>query len=171
VCLSIGLGSASILRLPDTEVVLFKSTVEARSLRRRASRLIPLPVPPSKPKTRELILTSRRLICLKQRQKGPPGISIKSELALRASEKLKEKDKEKESRGIVASVERKGEREFVVLTVRSNFSQDLYPTLINLQSSKTYSYAATNSELASKWTEQLNNALASNGRQPSMART
>jgi 3-phosphoinositide dependent protein kinase-1 len=73
---------------------------------------------------------------------------------LRASEKLKEKDKEKESRGIVASVERKGEREFVVLT-----------------SSKTYSYAATNSELASKWTEQLNNALASNGRQPSMART
>jgi len=65
-----------------------------------------------------LILTSRRLICLKQRSKGPGGISIKSELALRASEKLKEKDKEKESRGIVASIERKGEREFVVLTVR-----------------------------------------------------
>lgn len=166
------MGSASILRLPDTEVILFKSTVEARSLRRRASRLIPLPVPPSKPKTRELILTSRRLICLKHRQKGPTSISIKSELALRASEKLKEKDKEKESRGIVASVERKGEREFVVLTVRSNFSQDVYPTSFHFtKSSKTYSYAATNSTLASKWTEQLNNALASNGRQPSKART
>jgi 3-phosphoinositide dependent protein kinase-1 len=118
--------SASILRLPDTEVILFKSTVEARSLRRRASRLIPLPVPSSKAKTRELILTSRRLICLKQRSKGPGGISIKSELALRASEKLTEKDKEKESRGIVASVEKKGEREFVVLTVRSSLPQGLY---------------------------------------------
>jgi hypothetical protein len=119
--------SASILGLPDAEVVLFKSIVEARSLRRRASRLIPLPVPPGKAKTRELILTSRRLICLKQqRSKGLGGISIKSELALRASEKLKEKDKEKESRGIVAGVERKGEREFVVLTVRSSPPLSLY---------------------------------------------
>lgn len=136
---------ASILRLPETEVVLFTSAVEARSLRRRASRLIPLPVPSSKAKTRELILTSRRLICLKRQSKGPGGISIKSELALRASEKLKEKDKERESRGIVASVERKGEREFVVLT-----------------SSKAYGYAAKDSSLASTWTEQLKNALASN---------
>jgi 3-phosphoinositide dependent protein kinase-1 len=124
--LNCSVGSASILRLPDTEVVLFKSTVEARSLRRRASRLIPLPVPPGKAKTRELILTSRRLICLKQRLKGAGGISIKSELALRASEKLKEKDKEKESRGIVASVERKGEREFVVLTVGSSLPLGSY---------------------------------------------
>jgi len=89
--------------------------VEARSLRRRASRLLPLPVPPSKPKTRLLILTERRVLCLKH-FKGE--VSVKSELALRASEKLKEKEKEKESRGIVASVERKGDREFVVLTVR-----------------------------------------------------
>lgn len=98
--------------------------MEARSLRRRASRLLPLPVPPSKAKTRELILTSRRLLCLKHRPKGLGEISIKSELALRASEKLKEKDKEKESRGIVASVERKGEREFVVLTVRSTINSE-----------------------------------------------
>ena len=95
--------------------------MEARSLRRRASRLLPLPVPPSKPKTRLLILTDRRLLCLKHIVQGE--ISIKSELALRASEKLKEKEKEKESRGIVASVERKGDREFVVLTVRFFFFQ------------------------------------------------
>jgi len=145
---------ASILRLPPGEVILFNSSVEARYLRRRASRLLPLPVPPSKPKTRELVLTSRRLICLKQRQKGLGDISVKSELALRASEKLKEKDKEKESRGIVASVERKGEREFVVLT-----------------SSKTYSYAAADLNLANTWTEHINTALASNGRQPSKGRS
>lgn len=108
-----------LLRLPEGERVLFQSTVEAKSLRRRASKLIPLPVPTSKAKTRELILTTRRLLCLKH-PKDSSGVSIKSELALRASEKLKEKDKERESRAIVASVERKSEKEFVVLTVGSN---------------------------------------------------
>ena len=95
---------------------MFNSTVEALPLRRRASRLIPLPVP-GKPKTRQLILTNRRLICLKQRLKSQDAITIKSELLLRPPEKLKEKDKERESRGILVSVERKTEREFAVLTV------------------------------------------------------
>ena len=93
--------------------MLFNSSVEALTLRRRASRLIPLPVP-SKPKSRQLILTNRRLICLKQRK---DAITIKSELLLRPSEKLKEKDRERESRGVLLSVERKTEREFAVLTV------------------------------------------------------
>jgi 3-phosphoinositide dependent protein kinase-1 len=97
---------------------VFQSSVEARYLRRRASRLLPLPVPASKSKARVLILTNRRLVCLKRRRKGTDEISVKSELALRPSEKLKDKDKE--SRGIVTGVERKGEREFVVLTVRFN---------------------------------------------------
>jgi 3-phosphoinositide dependent protein kinase-1 len=90
--------------------------VEERSMRRRASRLIPL-VPQGRAKSRQLVLTSKRLLCLKQRQK-PNELSVKYELALKASEKLKEKDKEKESRCIIASVQQKGEREFVVLTVR-----------------------------------------------------
>lgn len=91
---------------------------------------------------------------------------------MQASEKLKEKDKEKESRGIVACVERKGEREFVVLTVRSSLPQGLYRLIfISYKSSKAYSYATIDSSLASKWTEQLNNALASNGRQTSKGRT
>lgn len=84
-------------------------------MKRRASKLIPL-VPHGKAKTRQLVLTTKRLLCLKQRQK-PQGLSVKYELALKASEKLKEKDKEKESKGIIATVQRKGEREFVVLTV------------------------------------------------------
>ncbi|PFH52010.1 hypothetical protein AMATHDRAFT_2499 [Amanita thiersii Skay4041] len=147
---------ALILKLPEGERILFNSTVEARSMRRRASRLLSLPVPGSKPKTRQLILTDRRLICLKQRNSNNAQsmVSIKSELALRASEKLKERDKEKESRGIIASVERKGEREFMVLTV-----------------SKTYSYAAKDANMVSAWTESINKALESNKRQGTRART
>lgn len=105
---------------------MFNSAVEALTLRRRASRLIPLPVP-SKPKPRQLILTNRRLICLKQRTKNQDAITIKSELLLRPSEKLKEKDRERESRGVLVSVERKTEREFAVLTV--NLPCHHYPQL------------------------------------------
>ncbi|KAF8891705.1 kinase-like domain-containing protein [Infundibulicybe gibba] len=145
----------SYLTLPEGETIVFNSTVEARTLRRRASRLIPLPVSPSKPKNRQLILTNRRLLCLKLRRKGPvDSISVKSELTLRASEKLKEKDKERESRGIVANVERKGDKEFVVLT-----------------SSKSYSYATDSSALANSWAEKINAVLISHGRKPSATRT
>jgi 3-phosphoinositide dependent protein kinase-1 len=87
-------------------------------MKRRASKLIPL-VSHSRAKTRHLVLTSKRLLCVKQRQK-PQELSVKFELSLKASEKLKEKDKEKESRGIIDSVQRKGEREFVVLTVSTH---------------------------------------------------
>ncbi len=96
--------------------------MEERFIKRRASKLIPL-VPQGKPKTRYLVLTSKRLLCVKQQQKSR-DLSVKYELALKASEKLKEKDKEKESKGIIATVQRKGEREFVVLTVRAPL---LYP--------------------------------------------
>ncbi|KAF9008000.1 kinase-like domain-containing protein [Cyathus striatus] len=108
---------ATLIKLPLDEPVIFNTAIDARLLRRRASRLIPLPVPSSKAKSRQLVLTPKRLLCLKQQKGG--DISIKSELSFRASEKLKEKDKERESRAIVSSVERKGDREFVVLTVRS----------------------------------------------------
>lgn len=84
-------------------------------MKRRASKLLPL-VSHSRAKSRQLVLTTKRLLCVKQRQK-PHELSVKFELALKASEKLKEKDKERESKGIIASVQRKGEREFVVYTV------------------------------------------------------
>jgi len=126
------------------EILLFNSTVEARSLRRRASRLLPIPVSPSKPKTRSLILTTHRLVCLKIRHKGR-GITVKSDFTIRALDKGKEKD----SRSIV-SVEPKGEREFVVLTL-----------------SKSHSYAAANARLASTWIRKINEALNTYGPQPS----
>lgn len=106
-----------MLRLMEGELILFKSSVEARALRRRGSRLLPLSVPQVKPRPRELILTTRRLFCIKLREKRPADVSIKSELRLRAPDKAKEKEKDKDSRGFISSVELKGEREFVVLTV------------------------------------------------------
>lgn len=73
---------------------------------------------------------------MKQRQRGSHDITVKSELALRASEKLREKDKEKESRGIVAAIERKGEREFVVMTVRLFDLLSPLPTILNMAHSQ-----------------------------------
>ncbi|KAH7926505.1 kinase-like protein [Leucogyrophana mollusca] len=101
------------------ESVVFNTRVEARSPKRRGSRLrLPLSVSPMRPKTRQLLLTTHRLLCLKQRG-GVGGVSIKSELALQLTEKGKDKDKEKEARSVVESAEPKGDKEFVVLTVRS----------------------------------------------------
>jgi 3-phosphoinositide dependent protein kinase-1 len=92
--------------------VLLRSTVEARTPRRRASKLLPILVPPAKVKTRTLVLTTRRLVCLKMRHKGVRGVSIKAEFALRAGEKGKD------GRSVVVvSVEPLGEREFVIMTV------------------------------------------------------
>jgi 3-phosphoinositide dependent protein kinase-1 len=124
---------AALLKLSGEEQISFSSVVEALPLRRRASRLLPLPVPPSK--TRQLVLTNRRLICLKQHHnRGKDEITIKSELFFRTSEKLKEK--EKESRGVLISAEQKSEREFVVLT-----------------NTKSLTYATKDAELASTWTD------------------
>lgn len=100
-------------------------------MRRRASRLIPITVSPLKPKIRQLILTSHRLVCVKQRDRGI--LSMKSELAFRppismngtggnhtngTSSSGKDKDKDKDSRTFIVGVEAKTDNEFVVLTVR-----------------------------------------------------
>jgi 3-phosphoinositide dependent protein kinase-1 len=86
-------------------------------MRRRASRLIPITVSPLKPKIRQLMLTSQRLICVKQRDRGV--LSIKCELAFRpANVNVNGKEKEKDSRTYIIGVEPKTDREFVVLTVR-----------------------------------------------------
>jgi 3-phosphoinositide dependent protein kinase-1 len=88
-------------------------------MRRRASRLIPITVSPLKPKIRQLMLTSQRLICVKQRDRGV--LSIKCELAFRPANvnvNGKEKEKDKDSRTFIIGVEAKTDREFVILTVR-----------------------------------------------------
>lgn len=131
-----GCDISSLLLLPG-EVILFSTRVEARSPKRRGSKLrLPISVSPIRPKTRQLLLTTHRLLCVKQRVEG--GVGLKSELSLRkgigvssGAEKLKEKDrekeKEKEAKSIVESAERKSEREFVVLTVRLPSSRNAAP--------------------------------------------
>ncbi|KAL0580335.1 serine/threonine protein kinase [Marasmius crinis-equi] len=148
----------SLLGLSQDESIVHRSSLEARSMRRRASRLLPIAGAQMKPKIRELFLTNRRLICVKTREKNPEDITIKSEFWLRPEkDKLalngngKDKDKEKDGRVPVSSVEVKGEREFVVLTPVKN-----------------YHYAARDAVDAARWVKELNSAL-SNRDSPSEA--
>ncbi|KAJ8077051.1 serine/threonine protein kinase [Marasmius tenuissimus] len=138
----------SLLGLFPDEKILHRSSLEARSMRRRASRLLPIASAQMKPKTRELVLTNRRLICVKVREKTPGDITIKSELWLHPDRDVisngNGKDKEKDGRALVSSVEVKGEREFVVLSTLKN-----------------YYYAAHSAQEVGKWMEELNAALSS----------
>ena len=101
----------------------FHATVEETALKRRTSRLLlPLPVSQRKPKVRELTLTSHRLLCLKPLKNGR-GVGIKAEFVLREFQgqlAAGSPGREKRSKGdrMVTGVERKGAKEFVVLTVR-----------------------------------------------------
>ncbi|KAH8996399.1 kinase-like protein [Lactarius hatsudake] len=103
------------------ETILFHAPVGETALKRRTSRLLlPLPVSQRKPKVRELALTSNRLVCLKPLKSGR-GVGIKAEFALREAQAPPSTGREKrtksdEARGMITGVERKGAKEFVVLT-------------------------------------------------------
>ncbi|KAJ7675110.1 kinase-like domain-containing protein [Mycena rosella] len=126
---------ATALKLLDGETILFDSPVEARTPRRRASRiLLPIGGTPVKSKRRHLVLTNRRLFCLK------PNMSIKSEVVFQPSDKGK--DKGKDSRGVVSTVELRGERELIVMA-----------------SSKTFIYGILYPFSAAVWAEKINNVL------------
>ncbi|KAG1812593.1 kinase-like domain-containing protein [Suillus subaureus] len=141
----------SSLLLPS-ERVLFHTRVEARSPKRRGSKLrLPISASLTKTKTRQLVLTSMRLLCVKQKDGGQ--MSLKSEVGLRAGDKGKEREKPREAkekerdaskdcRNVIESAEPKGEREFVILT--SNRSQ---------------TYAAETSTMSAMWVEKINEAL------------
>jgi 3-phosphoinositide dependent protein kinase-1 len=90
--------------------MLFKSKVEVRPQVRRASKLITIVVPPMKAKKRTLMLTTQRLLCVKIPAKGR-ALSVKAEFTMLSS------DIRKDSVMAVISVEPKGEKEFVVMTV------------------------------------------------------
>jgi hypothetical protein len=111
----------SALLLPG-EMVVFNTTVEKSALRRRASRLLAIAGAPRR-KPRELVLTDKRLICVKHK----PGrtYQLSHELLLKPA------DGQKDSKITITSVEPKGEKEFVVLTVRfpSQFCQLAFLTL------------------------------------------
>lgn len=115
------------------ETILFHAPVEETALKRRTSRLLlPLPVAQRKPKVRELALTSHRLVCLKPLKNGR-GVGIKAEFALKEVQgqsqssgqragSTSKRPKSEEARGMVTGVERRGAKEFVVLTVRHSSS-------------------------------------------------
>jgi len=102
----------------------FHAPVEETALKRRTSRLLlPLPVSQRKPKVRELALTSHRLVSLKPLKSGR-GVGIKAEFVLREFQgqlAAGSSGREKRSKGDevrkVTGVERKGTKEFVLLTV------------------------------------------------------
>ncbi|KAG2146408.1 kinase-like protein [Suillus bovinus] len=119
-------ADCSSLLLPS-ECVLFHTRVEARSPKRRGSKLrLPISASLTKTKTRQLVLTNMRLLCVKQKEGGQ--VSLKSEVGLGVGDKGKEREKPREGkekerdaikdcRNVIESAEPKGEREFVILTV------------------------------------------------------
>lgn len=136
------------------EIIVFSGPVEERALRRRASRLIPITVSPLKPKHRQLILTSRRLVCVKQRARGV--LSIKCELLIRPPKNGSTKDKNH-----IIGVESKTPKEFVVMTV-SRFvlpPSCRWAHAFAYQSGKSQTYAAAHADLASSWIDHICAAL------------
>ncbi len=144
--------SGHLLDLPEDEKVLYTSTVELSSLRRRASKLFrPLAGPQVKPKIRQLVLTQRRLFVVKYRPKTPDNVTIKAEYVLHS-------DKEKDSR-LITTVEPKGEREFVLMTVCAYTPCLLFFFFIVPQISKNASYAAVDADIASTWVRKVSTCL------------
>ncbi|KAJ7188484.1 kinase-like protein [Mycena filopes] len=129
------------LDLLEGETIIFDSPVEVRTPRRRASRiLLPIAGPTVKAKRRHLVLTDRRLLCLK-----PTNMSIKSEVLLRPLEKTK--DKGKDARGVITDVQLQAEREFTVMTSLP----------------KTFFYNVAYPVSASAWVEKIANSLLAEG--------
>ncbi|KAJ4000033.1 kinase-like protein [Lentinula boryana] len=137
----------SALNPKTNEVVLYRLSVEDRSVRRRASRLLkPIPGAQIKPKIRELILTNHRLICVKTKTPQTYA-SVKSELFMKpTNDREKEKKKDgKEVKGILESADLKGDRDIVVLS-----------------SIKTFHYAAQDAITASVFVQKINEAKSLN---------
>ncbi|KZS98380.1 kinase-like protein [Sistotremastrum niveocremeum HHB9708] len=118
--------------LPKSENVIFTSPVvpqESRTLRQRASSLIPSvspkKIPPPSPKERQLVLTSNRILCLKL--KSEKETTVKHEILFG---------------GKRSSVEPKGDRQFAVHG-----------------SGKTFAYTVEDPALAFRWIQQIGEAM------------
>ncbi|THH30304.1 hypothetical protein EUX98_g3889 [Antrodiella citrinella] len=120
--------------------------VETSLLRRRASRILAIAVTPKR-KTRELLLTNTRLLCLKRKPNRP--YSIRSEWTLSKPTSEKEKEKEKEARYQVINVDTKTDREFVVMTA-----------------TKTHSFHTASPMLTQTWVRKLRDAIDSSQHSP-----
>lgn len=162
--------SRSSILLPGEEIQ-FHSLVSTSSLRRRPSRLLSIGTK-NKAKTRILVLTNNRLICLKI-GKGGKALTTRGEWVIpkvalgkerSTSEKLKpdkEKKKGKDSANLaVLSIEEKGEKEFVVITVRQTALLGTnYELPCSRQATKSLSFTAESSDLRSTWMSNIRRAL------------
>lgn len=145
--------------LSPEENVIFNSDVETSALRRRASRLLAMAVAPRR-KIRELVLTDRRLVCLKSKP-GRPYI-VRNDFVLRQPEK------EKDSKHLlITGVEMKGDREFVVMTVSTPSARCSRCLLdsVPFQSAKSHGFITTSPTLATTWVRKIREALESQGQQ------
>jgi 3-phosphoinositide dependent protein kinase-1 len=122
-----------------------------------------------------------RLLCVKQKEGGQ--VSLKSEVGLGVGDKDKGKEREKpkegkereklreakekereaskECRNVIESAEPKGEREFVILTVRPRLLPCCVCPLILMcvKSNRSQTYAAETSAVSAMWVEKINEAL------------
>lgn len=166
--LLIYVSSSSILL--HGEEIKFKSLVSTSSQTRRPSRLLSLATK-KKTKTRLLVLTNNRLICLKVGEAGRAS-PIRGEWALKPAvqkggldhDKLKPDKEKKKGKDIlnqaVYEVHQKGEKEFVVLTVcQASFLGMSCNSWCARQATKSLSFAAEDSELRSKWVSNIQLAL------------
>jgi len=164
--------SRSAILIPG-EDIRFQSFVSASSLKRRPSRLLSITTK-KKTKPRMLLLTNNRLICAKV-EKGGKVLTIRGEWTIpkvtagteksntekHKPDKEKEKKKSKDSANqTIISVEPKGEKEFVVLTV----SQFHHPWVnsessYTRQATKSLSFIAEDSILRSKWVSNIQRAI------------
>ena len=162
------------------EHIVFNTMVEPGGPKRRASRLLAMTITPKKhqqQRPRELVLTTHRLLCVKHK----PGraVQVRAELLVRpppsGREKEKEKEKEKDLRSLVSSIEPKGEREFVVITVRARAGAagrvggpkdavaDAWPFRgWDVQPMKSHCYIAGSASIASTWIRKIHEAIEAN---------
>ncbi|KAI9456307.1 kinase-like protein [Russula earlei] len=141
------------------EKMLFHAPVEETALKRRTSRLLlPLPVSQRKPKARELALTSHRLLCLKALKSGR-GVGVKAELGLGdhpsqpAGSGREKRTKGDDARRTVTGVERRGVKEFVVLTT-----------------AKSGFFVAESEAAADAWVQRIAEALRQQNSNPVQSR-
>lgn len=149
----------------------FRSLVSTSVLKRRPSKLLSITTK-KKTKSRLLILTNNRLICVKI-EKGGKVLAIRGEWAIPKvttrkegsngekpkSDKEKKKGKDSVNQTII-SVDPKGDTEFVVLTVRRTplvWGNGDLPCLC--QATKSFSFIAEDSALRSKWVSNIQCAL------------
>lgn len=154
--------SASLLRLSEGEKIIFSSPIEERTLRRRASRLLPPVVASAINKPRQLVLTNKRLFCVKQKRAGI--VKIKSDLLLKSVSGTREgKVALKDIRAVISGVEGRGDREFSVMLVCCYSTWFPYRQAdAGVKASKSYTYATGSPVLASSWIQHIKSALSSN---------